>query len=86
MVLGTGRSPAHLAMLGAAAKEAVARHDREVLGHRRVKGTAETRPEGLARNGGSTDWVAVDLGSVVAHFFSEDARRYYDIEALTAGA
>lgn len=82
-VLGTGRSAAHLAMLASAAGEALSAHDREVLGHKRAKkGSAERQPEGLPSQGGSSDWVAVDLGGVVAHFFSGDARRYYAMESL----
>ena len=82
-VLGTGRSAAHLAMLASAAGEALSAHDCEVLGHKRAKkGSAERQPEGLPSPGGSSDWVAVDLGGVVAHFFSGDARRYYAMESL----
>jgi ribosome-associated protein len=31
-----------------------------------------------------TGWAILDYGDVVAHFFTEDSRRYYNLERLWA--
>jgi len=38
----------------------------------------KSRKSGLARDG----WVIVDYGDVIMHLFSEDRRKYYDLEEL----
>jgi ribosome-associated protein len=35
---------------------------------------------------GSTEWALLDFGSFIVHVFSEQARRYYDLERLWRSA
>lgn len=52
--------------------------------HRALKaeGHAPLRREGTAAHG----WAVLDYGDVVVHGFTEDQRRYYDLERLWADA
>jgi ribosome-associated protein len=45
---------------------------------RDATGAGPLRVEGL----GEMSWVLMDFGDVVVHVFTEDMRRYYDIERL----
>lgn len=36
----------------------------------------------LSVEGQSTDWVLVDLGAVLVHVMSDEARQFYDLERL----
>eukprot|EP00898_Chlorokybus_atmophyticus_P002309 jgi/Chlat1/3079/Chrsp21S03330 len=72
MVICTGRSPMQLSMMS------------EALLYKLKQRTQQVIP-GLApgiEGRESNDWKIVDAGSVVVHFFSEDARKYYDLEQL----
>jgi ribosome-associated protein len=64
-VLCSGSSDRMLRALAEAVQEAV---------HQEYHGTA--RVEGRAESG----WILMDLGSVIAHFFSPSMREYYDLE------
>lgn len=54
--------------------KAVVREISDVLGKNGVPG----RSEGAAESG----WVLLDYGDVIIHIFSEEARRFYDLERL----
>jgi ribosome-associated protein len=66
------------------------RNDRQVRAiveevEARVKDLDGTKPsavEGLS----DASWVLMDYGDVVVHVFSEETRRYYDLEHLWSGA
>ncbi|MEQ1636379.1 MAG: ribosome silencing factor [Methylococcales bacterium] len=69
MVVATGTSNRHLASLSNYIAEAV-----------KEKGF---RPLGIEGDQGS-DWVLVDLGDVILHLMTEQARDYYQLEKLWA--
>jgi ribosome-associated protein len=70
-VICSGRSTTHL--------EAIAREIQEELGK---SGEDYFRRQGTPQSG----WILLDYGSVVVHIFSEEARRFYDIEHLWGDA
>jgi len=70
-VLATGGSDRHVRTLADAAVEAAARGGTKALG---VEGKAIGR------------WVLVDLGEIVVHVFSEEARDYFGLERLWGDA
>ncbi|MCX7089528.1 MAG: ribosome silencing factor [Methylococcales bacterium] len=69
MVVATGTSNRHLSSMSHYASEAV-----------KEKGF---KPLGIEGDQGS-DWVLVDLGDVVVHLMTEQARDYYQLEKLWA--
>ena len=69
MVIATGTSNRHLAYIGNYIAEAV-----------KEKGF---KPLGIEGDQGS-DWVLVDLGDVILHLMTEQARDYYQLEKLWA--
>ena len=70
-VLATGGSDRHVRALADAAIDAAARGGSKALG---VEGKSVGR------------WVLVDLGDVVVHVFSQDAREYFGLERLWGDA
>lgn len=38
----------------------------------------------VAEGAASKDWMAIDLGNIALHVFSEKARKVYDLESLWA--
>ncbi len=70
-VLATGGSDRHVRALAEAAVEAAARGGTKALG---VEG----------KSVGS--WVLVDLGEIVVHVFSDEAREYFGLERLWGDA
>jgi ribosome-associated protein len=70
-VLATGGSDRHVRALADAAIDAAARGGTKALG---VEGKSVGR------------WVLVDLGDVVVHVFSQDAREYFGLERLWGDA
>jgi ribosome-associated protein len=70
-VLATGGSDRHVRALADAAIDAAARGGAKALG---VEGKSVGR------------WVLVDLGDIVVHVFSEDAREYFGLERLWGDA
>jgi len=70
-VLATGGSDRHVRALADAVLDAASRSGTKALG---VEGKAVGR------------WVLVDLGDVVVHVFSEDAREYFGLERLWGDA
>ena len=48
-----------------------------------LEGLKETNISGIKIEGqGGDDWVLVDVGDVVIHLMSADAREFYDLESL----
>jgi ribosome-associated protein len=70
-VLATGGSDRHVRTLAEAALDAATKSGAKALG---IEGKAVGR------------WVLVDLGDVVVHVFSEDAREYFGLERLWGDA
>ncbi|HTO09500.1 MAG TPA: ribosome silencing factor [Myxococcota bacterium] len=70
-VLATGGSDRHVRALADAAVDAATRGGAKALG---VEGKSVGR------------WVLVDLGEIVVHVFSEDAREYFGLERLWGDA
>ena len=70
-VLATGGSDRHVRALADAAVEAATRGGAKTLG---VEGKSVGR------------WVLVDLGDIVVHVFSEEARDYFGLERLWGDA
>jgi ribosome-associated protein len=70
-VLATGGSDRHVRALADAALEAAARSGAKAIG---VEGKSVGR------------WVLVDLGDVVVHVFSDEARDYFGLERLWGDA
>ena len=70
-VICTGTSNTHIRTL----KEAV-EHDLEVLGE---------RPHHVEGHGSGT-WVLMDYSSVVVHIFTDEARRFYQLDRVWADA
>ncbi|MFI5314750.1 MAG: ribosome silencing factor [Myxococcota bacterium] len=70
-VLATGGSDRHIRALADAAVEAAARRGARTLG-------IEGKMVG--------SWVLVDLGDIVVHVFSEEAREYFGLERLWGDA
>ena len=70
-VIAHGRSPAHIDAITDSIQEKMEQHKIK-LHHR----------EGHAEG----SWVILDYGSVVVHIFSEEARRFYNLERLWADA
>jgi ribosome-associated protein len=70
-VLATGGSDRHVRALAEAALEAAARCGVKAFG---VEGKAIGR------------WVLVDLGEIVVHVFSDEAREYFGLERLWGDA
>jgi len=70
-VLATGGSDRHVRALAEAAVETAARRGAKPIG---VEGKTVGR------------WVLVDLGDIVVHVFSEDARDYFGLERLWGDA
>ena len=70
-VLATGGSDRHVRALAEAAVEAAARGGAKALG---VEGKSIGR------------WVLVDLGEIVVHVFSDEARDYFGLERLWGDA
>jgi ribosome-associated protein len=70
-VLATGGSDRHVRALADAALEAAARGGAKTLG---VEGKSVAR------------WVLVDLGEIVVHVFSDEARDYFGLERLWGDA
>jgi ribosome-associated protein len=66
MVIATGSSQRHLA--------AMAEHLLERLKARGLNG--------VAAEGGQSDWVLIDAGDVIVHLFKAEVRRFYDLERL----
>ena len=67
MVIASGTSDRHIA--------AMSEHVLEDL--------KETNISGIKIEGqGGDDWVLVDVGDVVIHLMSADAREFYDLESL----
>ena len=63
--------------------------------NRRIQTVAEHIEEGLSEEGASVrhregraegGWLLLDYGSVIAHIFSPDARRFYELERMWADA
>lgn len=71
-VIVTGTSPPHIKALFNAVQHAM----------KKDEGQPSFRRSGLAEGG----WMVLDYVDVVIHIFSEDARRYYALEALWADA
>ncbi|NOT84138.1 MAG: ribosome silencing factor [Methylococcaceae bacterium] len=69
MVVATGTSNRHIASMGHYVAESV-----------KEKGF---KPLGIEGDQGS-DWVLVDLGDVILHLMTEQARDYYQLEKLWA--
>jgi ribosome-associated protein len=67
IVICTGSARTHL--------RAIAAKVEERMGERSIRPMAI---EGLS----DTDWIVLDYGDVVAHIFSDDSRRYYNLERL----
>jgi len=67
LVLSTGTVRVHL--------NAIAAKIVEQLGKRSIRPPAI---EGLD----STDWIVLDYGDVVVHIFTNESRRYYNLERL----
>ncbi len=68
-----------------------------ITGHNviQVSALADHIEQGMTAEGGSmltrvgrgqAQWVLLDYGSVVVHIFTEDARKYYDLERLWGDA
>lgn len=70
-VICSGRSTTHL--------DAIAQEIQEQLGK---SAEGYFRKQGTPQSG----WILLDYGSVVVHIFSEEARRFYDIEHLWGDA
>ncbi|HHY40415.1 MAG TPA: ribosome silencing factor [Syntrophaceticus sp.] len=70
-VICSGRSTTHLG--------AIAQEIQEELGK---AGEGFFRKQGTPQSG----WILLDYGSVVVHIFSEEARRFYDLEHLWGDA
>jgi len=67
IILCTGTARTHL--------RAIANKIEERMAERDIRPIAI---EGL----GTTEWVVLDYGDVVAHVFSDESRRYYNLERL----
>jgi len=67
LVLCTGSSRTHLGAIVGAVEDRM-----------RERGVRPLSVEGL----NTTGWVVLDYGDVVAHVFTEDSRRYYNLERL----
>jgi ribosome-associated protein len=67
IVLCTGSARTHLRAIAAKIVERMGERDFRPLAI-----------EGL----GATDWVVMDYGDVVAHIFTDESRRYYNLERL----
>ena len=71
LVVASGRSSRHVG--------ALADH---VMRNLKDAGLKDVRVEGLPQG----DWVFVDAGDVVVHFFRPEVRSFYNIEKIWAGA
>ena len=67
IVLCTGMVRTHLRAIAARVEERMAE-----------RGIRPLNVEGLDE----TDWVVLDYGDVVAHVFTDESRRYYNLERL----
>ncbi len=70
MIIASGTSSRHIQALAARVQEVMQEHD---------------QPRGTVEGSGATDWVLLDLGSVIVHLFLPQARAYYDLEQLWGG-
>jgi len=70
-VIATGRSGRHIRMLAD-----------EIVHEARREGVRQIRRDVR----GSARWALVDLGTVVAHVFEREARRFYDLDLLWGDA
>ncbi|RLU20072.1 hypothetical protein DMN91_006678 [Ooceraea biroi] len=70
IVVVTGKSQKHM--------KALATFVRKVYKLKRYKTDLIPKIEGE----NATDWIAIDLGNIVLHIFSDGARREYDLETL----
>ncbi len=71
-LVATGRNRRHLKSLGDAVRDVVRSHKKRAV-----------REEGSGESG---RWLLLDLGDIIVHLFDEEARQYYDIDALWADA
>ncbi len=67
LAICNGTSSRHLKTIAETAMEAVRKAGFDVLGH---------------EGNGTSEWVVVDLGDVVLHVMSPEARRFYHLEGL----
>lgn len=70
-VICSGRSSIHLGAIAQEIQEQLAK-----------TGEGYFRRQGTPQSG----WILLDYGSVVVHIFSEEARRFYDLEHLWGDA
>ncbi|KAG5898960.1 hypothetical protein JTB14_004680 [Gonioctena quinquepunctata] len=68
----SGKSKRHM--------QAIAQFVRRVFKQKRHKGDTVPKLEG----GESKDWIALDLGNIALHIFSQEARTLYDLDSLWA--
>ena len=69
MIIASGTSQRHLQSLGKYVQEAALK-----------AGVQDIRPEGSA----DSDWVLIDLNSVIVHLFRPETRAVYDLEGMWA--
>lgn len=69
MIIVTGRSDRHNRSLASKLVEAAKEHDIKPLG---IEGN----------DAGQGDWILVDLADVIVHVMVQDARDFYNLEAL----
>lgn len=68
MVFVTGKSASHMRRMAGVLTQAL--HKRRLPGDHQIEGRD------------CDDWMIVDCGNIIVHFFNEEGRKHYDIEPL----